>query len=150
MTIIYKQSYAGQCGSYSLLNALQLSGIDVTEQEVLSWWAILGFPDMASTLKKYGKAKWLGYLNSQNLIDSFLRRGKFLPCLLYRNNFNSTRYAPYLQDFRGNRNHFVCLVEDCGDRWKYRDQQWEDFWDKWHGYILKSDFKNIKVARIIF
>lgn len=57
MSIIYKQSYAGQCGSYSLLNALQLSGIDVTEQEVLSCGAILGFPDMASTLKKYGKAK---------------------------------------------------------------------------------------------
>jgi len=57
MTIIYKQSYAGQCGSYSLLNALQLSGVDVTEQEVLSWGAILGFPDMASTLKKYRKAK---------------------------------------------------------------------------------------------
>lgn len=150
MPIIYTQSYAGQCWSYALLNALQLSWIEITEQEVLSWWAMLWFPDMSSTLRKHGIAKWLGYLNSINLVESFLKRGKFLPCLLYRNNFNSIRYAPYLQDFRGNRNHFICLIEDCGDKFKYRDSQGSNFADWWNWYISKNDFSKIKVARIIF
>ena len=144
---IYKQTYAWQCWSYSILNALQLSWIKITEQEVLSWGSMLSFPDMSRTLKKH--SLWtLGYLNNIKLVESFLKRWKKLPCLIYQNNFKSVRNSPYLQDFQGNMNHFVCLIEDCGDKFKYRDQQWESFWDSGNWYTLKSDFTKIKVAVI--
>lgn len=145
--IIYKQVSQGQCWSYSILNALQLSWIKVTEQEVLSWGSMLSFPDMSRTLKKH--SIWtLGYLNNIKLIESFLKRWHKLIALIYRNNFKSVRNAPYLQDFRGNMNHFVCLIEDCWDKIKYRDSQWEGFADWWNWYISKNDFTKIKVAVI--
>lgn len=147
-TVIYKQQYAGQCWSYATLNCLQRLWVKVTEQEVLSWWSMLWFPDIDRTLRKY--KKWqLGYLKNKNLVESFLRRGIPLMALIYRNNFNSTRYAPYLQDFRGKMNHFVCLVEDCGNKFKVVDQQGENFGDKGYWYIDKKDFSKIKVARCL-
>ena len=146
---IYKQTSQGQCWSYSVLNTLQLSWYKITEQEVLSWGSMLSFPDMNRTIKKH--SIWtLGYLNNIKLIESFLKRWHKLIALIYRNNFKSVKNAPYLQDFQWSMNHFVCLIEDCWDKIKYRDQQWESFWDSGNWYILKSDINKIKVARICF
>lgn len=148
--IIYTQKSQWECIRYAFLNALQLSGVKITEQEILAMEPMLWFPWMERNLKELWIIKWLEYPKNISTINWLLKRWNKLPCLIYRNNFESVKKAPYLQDFGGKMQHFVCIVEDCGDRFKVVDQQGENFWDKWYWYILKTDFTKIKVARICF
>lgn len=147
--MIYKQQYAGQCWSYATLNTLQRLWVDISEEKILSLGSMLWFPDIERTLVKNWLAKSLSCLVAPKRIETYLKQGIPLICLMYRNNFQNVRKSPFLQDFNGKMNHFVCLMEDCWDRVKYVDQQGESFWDKWHGYIMKDMLKgNTRVFKI--
>jgi hypothetical protein len=151
--MIYTQKSAWQCWNYAFLNALQKMWVNILEKEILdlSPWG-------ADTFFWYDKAerlliaKWLikslSYIISPRRIDTYLAKGEKLVALIYKNNFNSVRNTPYIQDFKWKYNHFVCVVEDCGDRWKVVDQQGENFAEKWYWYILKSNIWNVRIAKI--
>jgi len=145
--MIYKQSIAWQCGQYACLNALQRLGVEITEQEILSYPAILWFPAMNRILRHYQNIG-ISRVISPRLVSNYLKQWKPLVCLIYSNNFESVRNPPHIQDFKGHFNHFVCLVEDCGDLLKYVDQQGANFWDKGHWYIRKEDLKNTRIYKI--
>lgn len=150
ITMIYTQSQAWQCWMYATLNCLQKMGVEITEKEMLSFPSVFWFPDIERTYSKRGLFSSLSYVIAPRRIDNYLKEWKPLICLIYGNNFNSVRNYPFVQDFKGKMNHFVCLIEDLGYMYKYVDQQGEKFGDKWHGYILKDQMKwKIKVARII-
>lgn len=146
--IIYKQSIAGQCGSYACLNTLQKLWVDISEEKMLSLGIMWGFPAMEKILVKNGLISSLSYIIAPKRVDTYLAKWEKLVVLIYSNNFDSVRSSPYIQDFKGKMNHFVCMVEDCGDTWKVCDQQWENFADKGYWYIKKSDYRNIRIAKI--
>lgn len=146
--MIYKQTTAGQCASYACLNALQRMGADISEETMLSFPSMFGFPDIERTLVNRWIINGLSYVVSPRRIYNYLKEWIPLLCLIYHNNFDSVRNTPFIQDFKGRMNHFVCIVEDCGDFLKYVDQQGESFWDKWHWYIRKSDLSKTRIFKI--
>lgn len=144
--IIYRQSYAWQCGSYACLNALQRMWVNITEHEMLALGFMGWYNDIRRTLTKAGYITWLSSrLISPRRIDNYLAKGHKMVVKMIRNNFESIRHPPHIQDFKWIMWHFVCLDADLWDKWRYIDQQWEKFGDKWHWYILKKDIKMIDV-----
>lgn len=148
-TMIYKQKSAWECGQYACLNCLQRMWVNISEETMLSYPAMFGFPTMERILVSEWIIKGLSSLVAPRRVYNYLKEWIPLVCLIYSNNFPSVRNPPHIQDFKWKMNHFVCLVEDLGDRLKYVDQQGEDFWDKWHGYIMKDQLKwNTRIFKI--
>lgn len=149
MTVIYKQATAWQCGQYASLNCLQRLWVKITEQEILSYPAMFGFPAMEKILRHYQWIKGLSLLVSPRRVSNYLKEWIPLVCLIYSNNFDSVRNPPHIQDFKGHFNHFVCLVEDQWELLKYVDSQGDKFGDKGYWYIRKEDLKgNTRIFKI--
>lgn len=147
--IIYTQKKAWECWSYACLNALQRMWVDISEEKIISFWSMLWYPDMEKTLISKWIIKGLSMIVSPRRIDNYLKAWEKLVVLIYHMNFESIRNTPYIQDFKGKMNHFVCIVEDLGDRYKVIDQQGYKY-DSGYWYIKKEDMKgNTRVARLI-
>lgn len=145
--MIYTQKIAWQCWQYAILNALQHMWVAITEEEILALGTMMGFLAMQNKLTKAWYIKSLTILWSEYLVDMWIKKQPLVAKLI-KNNFSSVHNPPYINDFKGTMWHFVCLIEDMGDKYRYIDQQWENFWDKWCWYILKSDFKNLTVVKL--
>lgn len=144
---IFKQTEAGECGWYSLLNTLIRLWVDITEAQLKTMPRMMWVPAMRQNLKKYGLWKGIVQLVSPRLIENTLKQGIPLICLMYGNNFASVRKTG-IQDFKWTMQHYVCLESDYGDRIRYVDQQGESFWDKWHWYIMKTDLNKTKIYKV--
>ena len=146
---IYKQASAGLCWSYACLNTLQRMWVNISEEEMLSYWPMFWFSAMEQILVSKWLIKSLSYLIAPRRIDNYLKIGMPLVCLIYGNSFDSVRKSPHIQSFKGKMQHFVCIVEDLGDKYKVVDQQGENFADHWYWYFKKEDIKgNVRIAKI--
>lgn len=145
---IYKQASIWLCGNYAFLYGLEHLGVPVTEQQILALGSFMGIEGAENRLRRAWLIKSVQTLISPKIVDLWLKKWHWLPTKMIRNNFTSARTPPHIQDFKWTTWHFVCIVEDLWDRWKYRDEQWEQWWDKWHAYIMKKDFKFLTVCKI--
>lgn len=148
--MVYKQQYSWQCGSYASLNALQHSWVKATEQGILSLGTIMWFLAMSNKLRKSWYIKSLSYPLTQRQANQQLARGVAIIAKLTKNNFKSILAPNFINDLNWVMGHFVCIIEDCWDKYKYIDQQGEWFGDKWYAYLLKSDFSKFTCAKFNF
>lgn len=148
--MVYTQTRSWECGSYASLNALQHAWVKVTEQEILALGALMWFSAISRALRLAGYIKSLSYPLTQRQVDQQLARWVALIAKLTKNNFKSAWYSPFINDLNGVMWHFVCIVEDCGDKYKYLDQQGILFWDKGYAYLMKSDFYKFTCWKLNF
>lgn len=80
MTVIYKQKQAWECGSYACLNALQRLWVKITEQEILSYPAMLWFPAMERILRHYQWINGLSSVVSPRRVSNYLK-SEYLYCV---------------------------------------------------------------------
>lgn len=151
--MIYTQTSAWQCWNYACLNCLQRLWVDISEERILDLMQNQSDSFFSTNaIERILVSRWiiksLVFLFAPRRIYNYLKEWVPLVCLIYWNNFDSVRNFPYVQDFWWKMQHFVCLVEDCGDRVKYVDQQGENFWDKGYGYIMKDQIKNTRIYKI--
>lgn len=83
-------------------------------------------------------------LRTSKVVDMWLKKWEYILTGTNLGNFSTKDVT-----FDWKSNHWFVICEDLGDKWKIQNSWGEEYWDKWYGYMKKSDFKKLFTPRRI-